>query len=112
MFNKLIYKYKSKKVNICIIGLGYVGLPLASRVLNAGIKIFGIDKDKKKIKSLRSGKSYIELYDDSVVKYFKKNPNNLSDKYSIIKKCDIVILCLPTPLKSRSKKPDMSYIFF
>ena len=111
MFNKLIYKYKSKKVNICIIGLGYVGLPLASRVLNAGIKIFGIDKDKKKIKSLRSGKSYIELYDDSVVKYFKKNPNNLSDKYSIIKKCDIVILCLPTPLKSRSKKPDMSYIF-
>ncbi len=111
MFNKLIYKYKRKKINICIIGLGYVGLPLASRVLNAGIKIYGIDKDINKIKSLRSGKSYIELFDNSVVEYFKKNPNNLSNKYSIIKNCDIVILCLPTPLVSRSKEPDMSYIF-
>ena len=111
MFNKLKYKFKSKNISVCIIGLGYVGLPLASRVLNAGITVYGLDTDLKKIKLLRSGKSYIRVFENSIINYFKKNPKNISNKYSIIKNCDVVILCLPTPLTKVSKKPDMSYVF-
>ncbi len=111
MIEKLISKLKSKNFSVCIIGLGYVGLPLLSRFLKANIKVYGLDIDKSKINLLRNGIPYIQFLDKNISKYFKKNKFNLSSNYKIIKKSDVVIICLPTPLKKNSKTPDMKYVF-
>ncbi len=111
MVKNIITKIKKKDFSVCVIGLGYVGLPLASRFIEKKIKVYGIDNDLKKIKLLRKGKSYINIKKPKILDYFKKNPKNLSNKYNILKNCDVVIVCLPTPLKKNSLKPDMSYVF-
>ena len=59
MIDKLILKLNSKKFSVCVIGLGYVGLPLISRFIKSKIKVYGIDNDKNKINVLKSGNSYI-----------------------------------------------------
>ena len=103
MIKKIISKLKSKNFSVCIIGLGYVGLPLVSRFLKAKIKVFGIDTDQNKINALRNGDLYLKSIDKSTAKYFKKNKKNLSTGYQIINKCDVLIICLPTPLKKIPK---------
>ncbi len=110
MYKELVKKIKSKKIKISIIGLGYVGLPLALRFIKSGINVFGIDTDQNKIKQLQSGNSYISTISNNQLKYFKKNKNNISCNFSDVKKVDVIIICLPTPLK-KNKSPDMSYIF-
>tara|TARA_B110000503_G_scaffold143658_1_gene246720 strand:- start:13882 stop:15183 length:1302 start_codon:yes stop_codon:yes gene_type:complete len=111
MLKKIIFKLKSKEFSVCIIGLGYVGLPLISSFIDAKIKVYGIDIDNKKIQSLRNGKSYISSTTSKTLKYFEKNKENLSSNFSLISKADVIIVCLPTPLKNNSKEPDMSYVF-
>ena len=111
MLKKLINKLKTKKFNVCVIGLGYVGLPLVSSFIEAGIEVLGIDIDKKKINLLKNGKSYLQSTNKKTREYFFKNKKNLSTNFSIIERCDVIIVCLPTPLKNNTKEPDMSYIF-
>ena len=110
MYKKLLQKIKSKKFSTSIIGLGYVGLPLFLRFRNKGIKVYGIDSDKTKVSNLIKGKSYISDIKNEKLRYFVDNPNFVSTNFSLIKKSDVIILCLPTPLDSK-KNPDMSYIF-
>lgn len=111
MIKNLISTIKKKQINICVVGLGYVGLPLASRILEKKISIFGIDSDRNKIDYLKKGKGYIKIKNNNILNYFKKNPDRLSTNYKIVSKCDVIIICLPTPLKANSITPDMSYIF-
>jgi UDP-N-acetyl-D-glucosamine dehydrogenase len=106
MYNKLKQKIKLKKFSVGIIGLGYVGLPLAVKFIKKGIKVFGVDQDITKIQKQKKGISYIESIKTA---YFKKNPQRISTQYSLLKNCDVIFICLPTPLKR--KKPDLSYIF-
>ena len=98
---------KLKKIGI--IGLGYVGLPLA---LNFGkVKnfiVYGFDNDQSKLKNILKGKSYISHIDSRNIIDFNKK-NKVTSNYSIIKNLDLIILCLPTPLK-KNNKPDLSYI--
>ena len=110
MYKELVKKIKSKKVKISIIGLGYVGLPLALRFIKSGVDVFGIDTDQHKILKLQSSSSYISSISNDQLKYFKKNKNNISSSFQDIEKVDVIIICLPTPLK-RNKNPDMSYVF-
>ena len=109
MENKIIHQIKQKKLSIAVIGLGYVGLPLCMRFIQAGLKVYGIDVDKKKIELLRKGKSYINDLKINKLNYFKKNKNNLSHKFDIIKNAEIIIVALPTPLK-KNFKPEMKYL--
>ena len=103
----LIKKIKNKKYNVGVIGLGYVGLPLVNRFLKSKhLKVFGIDNDKKKIKLLKKGLSPIKSIK---INYFKNFNNRISDDYSIINSVDVVIICLPTPLKS-NRTPDLKYL--
>ena len=106
MYKKLKKKFKLKKYSAGIIGLGYVGLPLAIKYINEGIKVFGVDNDIRKVKKHQKGISYIRSIKTN---YFKKNPQRISAKYSILKDCDVIFICLPTPLKD--KKPNLKYIF-
>ena len=109
MIEKLLLKFKSKKISVGIIGLGYVGLPICERFVRSKIKVIGVDDDNNKINSLKKGNSYIKSSRLKKFKYFRDNKNNLSSNYDILKKCDAILICLPTPLKN--KNPDMSYVF-
>ena len=95
--------------NIGIIGLGYVGLPLA---LNFGKSkncvVYGFDNDILKLKSILKGKSYLSHINDTEIRNFSSK-NYVSKDFSKIKKMDFIILCLPTPLKNNNK-PDLSYV--
>jgi len=93
---------------ISIIGLGYVGLPLAMAFAEKGIKVIGIDKDPSKVDMLYSGRSYIEDVHDEELK------RNLgcfhpTTNFSILSEVETAIICVPTPL-SKTKDPDISYI--
>ena len=106
-YNLLFKKIKIKKYSVGVIGLGYVGLPLVKRFIKAGNKkIFGVDNDKKKINLLLKGKSPIESIN---IDYFKKNKDKISSNYKILNKADVIIICLPTPLKFKNK-PDLKYL--
>ena len=109
MIKQLLLKYKNKKFTVGIIGLGYVGLPTCERFSKAGIKVIGVDNDKLKIKALKKGLSYIKSKKLKNFEYFKNNKKNLSTNFEILKQCDAILICLPTPLKNL--KPDMSYVF-
>ena len=106
---KIISLISKKKARIGIIGLGYVGLPLAILFAKKGFKIFGFDNDIKKIKSLKNNRSYIERISNKKITLLNKKENKCFSDYKNIKDCDIIIICVPTPLKSRNI-PDLSYI--
>jgi len=109
MYKKLISKIKSKKINVCIIGLGYVGLPLAFRFLDASISVIGIDNDISKINKIKSGISYIENKNFKKNRLYREFQKKAADTYTNVREADVIILCLPTPL-SKNKSPDMSLL--
>ena len=104
----LIKKIIKKKSTIGVIGLGYVGLPLSILFAKKKFKVLGFDLDKNKIKSINSGKSYIERISDSEVKIILKKGRCFS-KFEKIIECDVIIICVPTPLKNK-RIPDLSFI--
>ncbi len=110
MYKEILNKIKNNKIKVGIIGLGYVGLPLLERFLKKKVNVFGIDNDLKKISSLKNGKSYLPNVKNKYVKYFKKYPDKISSNYSLVKNMDIIIICLPTPLKI-NKTPDMEILY-
>jgi UDP-N-acetyl-D-glucosamine dehydrogenase len=107
--DNLKIKLKNKKAKIGIIGLGYVGLPLCLRFLEVGFNVIGFDNDKSKIKKLKNGKSYIKSIPSSKLNKLKKK-FNITNNMNIISNVDVIIICLPTPLTKKTKKPDMTYI--
>ena len=106
----LLKKIKERTCSIGIVGLGYVGLPLALRFFEEGFTVFGFDIDKRKIDALCKGESYINhIPHEAIAKTVgSKNISFISDPtfFSLI---DIIILCVPTPL-TRNKEPDLKPI--
>ena len=102
----LIRKIKQKKATIGVVGLGYVGLPLALEFCKKGFKTIGIDIDKQKIEKINLGISYIKQIKS--INIAKKKLYATND-FSKIKSCDVIVLCIPTPL-SKKLKPDLSYL--
>ena len=108
MNNKILNKIKSKKINVGIIGLGYVGLNLLIQFAQKKIKIYGFDNDAIKINTLKKSLSPISYIKNKTISDIKKYTNYYSE-FKNIKNCDIIILCLPTPL-DKKQKPDLSHI--
>ena len=106
---QLINKLSSKEASIGIIGLGYVGLPLALAYSKEGYKVYGIDRDKKKIDSINEGLSYIKHIESSEIEIAIEGGFSVTDQFSAIANLDAVIICVPTPLNSY-KEPDLSYV--
>lgn len=94
-----------------IIGLGYVGLPLAVNFAEAGVKVIGFDKTEQKVNKINSGENYIKDIRDAVLREVVVDKITLqaTTDFSRIKECDALIICVPTPL-DKFRKPDMSYI--
>ena len=98
-----------KNPKVSIIGLGYVGLPLALNFSNKKFKTFGIDNDADKINKLKNNLSYLTSISDKEIKTInKKKIITFTTDYSVIKESKFIIICLPTPLKKNS--PDLSYL--
>ncbi len=108
--NNLLQKLNDRSAHVVILGLGYVGLPLASVLANAGYKVTGVDLDEKKVDQINSGISYI---DDVATSHVKKlvDEKSLSatTDFSIVREADAVSICVPTPLR-KTRDPDMSFI--
>ena len=106
----LYNKINNKEANIGVIGLGYVGLPLAIEFAKAGFNVSGIDVDDKKIAAINKGNNYISDIDDSLLMDLVKKGNLKATKdTSIIITLDAISICVPTPL-SKVNEPDVSYI--
>ncbi len=109
MYKKLLNKISNKKTKIGIVGLGYVGLPLAINFIKKKFDVIGIDNDKKKISLLKKNKSYISSIKKKDILYFKYFPDKITSNINIVKNLDIIFVCLPTPLKD-NKKPNMTFV--
>ena len=110
MQDNLKKKILTRKANVGIIGLGYVGLPLAVTFAKSDFKVYGIDIDKNRVRRLKMGESYIlDVPASDVVETIKNGMLNVTADFSVIKKLDAVIICVPTPLY-KTKEPDVSYI--
>ncbi|MFH0969225.1 MAG: nucleotide sugar dehydrogenase [Patescibacteria group bacterium] len=94
-----------KKESVCIIGLGYVGLPLAVQAALRGYAVYGLDNDKEKIKKINSGKTPIK--EEFLEINLPKVNIHATTNSAVIKKCDISIVCVPTPVDEK-KLPDLS----
>jgi len=103
-------KIKSKKAVIGVVGLGYVGLPLAVEFALKGFKTIGIDLSKWKVEKLNKGENYIQdVNDKDLEKVVKKGLLSAYDNYSRISDADVIYICVPTPF-TENKEPDISYI--
>tara|TARA_A100001035_G_scaffold279719_1_gene281970 strand:- start:1336 stop:2613 length:1278 start_codon:yes stop_codon:yes gene_type:complete len=107
-YSELSTKIFNKKTQIAIIGLGYVGLPLALQFSKNKFNVTGFDIDEIKINKLNKAKSYIKHISDKEIKNYKKRIFFTSD-FKKISFCDVIILCLPTPV-TKNFKPDLSFI--
>ena len=101
---------EGKTACIGVIGLGYVGLPLIVEFASKGFHGIGFEVDQKKADAINNGNSYIvDVSDEDVQKCIDSGKMNATTDFGELKKCDVVIICVPTPLR-KTKDPDMSYI--
>ena len=106
----LLARLKRKDFTAAVIGLGYVGLPLAVEYAGAGIRVIGIDSDGTKIRAIRSGQSYIDDVPSEMVKAaVDAGLLRVTSDYSALAEADTVNICVPTPLR-KTKDPDLSYV--
>ena len=97
-------------MRIAIVGLGYVGLPLALQFARSGVEVLGLDIDSAKVDSLNQGKSYIKHIESSVVaEAVKAGRFSATTDFKHIQQTVAVIICVPTPL-NKNREPDISYI--
>jgi UDP-N-acetyl-D-glucosamine dehydrogenase len=101
---------KPVKFDLAIIGLGYVGLPLALQFAEAGCQVMGLDIDTVKIQEIEAGRSYIRhIPFENVVAQVKASRFLPSSDFSLLKQAEAVVICVPTPL-NKNREPDISYI--
>jgi UDP-N-acetyl-D-glucosamine dehydrogenase len=106
----LVRKLQDKKARIAVLGLGYVGLPLAVVFAEAGFHVTGIDPDARKVKSINSGLSYIPDIPDAVIAPLLKSGRfEATTEFSVLRQMDAVSICVPTPLR-KTGDPDLSFI--
>lgn len=108
--NNLFARFEDKKAVIGIIGLGYVGLPLALEYAKKGLVTIGFDIDERKIPILMRGESYIKhIGAESIKKTVNNGKFTATSDFNRLKECDAIIICVPTPL-DHHREPDLSFI--
>ena len=106
----LLQKIQENKEVVGIVGLGYVGLPLAVNFAEAGVKVIGFEKSNEKADKINNGTNYIKDIRDAVLReVVDKVTLTATTDFTRMKECDALIIAVPTPL-DRFRKPDMSYI--
>ncbi len=108
--NILLEKFQKRTARIGILGMGYVGLPLAVAFAEAGFTVTGIDPERRKADALNQGDSYIpDVAAEKVAKLVKSSRLKATTDFTVLKEMDAVSICVPTPLR-KTGDPDMSFI--
>src|SRR5687768_9740062 len=103
-------KIRSRRARTGVVGLGYVGLPLAVELAKAGFHTTGIDLDSRKVQSISDGVSYIpDVATADVQALHAQGRLDATTDFAIVAELDTINICVPTPLR-KTKDPDMSYI--
>ena len=108
-FSELKTKIERRQARVAIIGLGYVGLPLALLYSESGFSVTGFDIDQRKVSTLNSGGSYIFRITAPEIQQARQQGFTATSDYALLEKMDAVIICVPTPL-NEYHEPDLSYI--
>ena len=110
MVSEIKDKIVSRQAYIGIIGLGYVGLPLAREFLKAGFSVLGFDIDPVKVEKINRGESYIKhIQSGFIASYVKINKFSATNDFTCLKEVDVIIICVPTPL-GEHKEPDLTFV--
>jgi len=103
-------KIRNKEAGIAVVGLGYVGLPLAVEFAKCGFEVLGIDIDRDRLNHIEKKESYIsDVSTQDLKKMLDLNRFSAAASFEALRKIDVIIICVPTPLK-RKYSPDISYI--
>jgi UDP-N-acetyl-D-glucosamine dehydrogenase len=106
----LLEKIKDHTATVGVIGLGYVGLPLAVLQAKTGYRVFGVDEAAGKVKRINRGENYILDVDDAELRQVVSEGRlSATTDFGVLGQCDVVLICVPTPL-TRNKEPDISAI--
>ena len=106
----LLDKINTRQARVAILGLGYVGLPLATVFADAGFSVIGIDLDKRKVESIQGGTSYIQdVTSEEVALHVSSGRLVATTDFSVLGEVDAVSICVPTPLR-KTGDPDLSFI--
>lgn len=110
MKKKLLEKIERKEIVVGVVGLGYVGLPLAVEKAKAGYKTIGFDVQKEKVEMVNAGENYIgDVVSEDLNELVKNNMLSATSDYSFMKNVDFIAICVPTPL-DKYQQPDISYV--
>jgi len=109
VFSELKHKIEQKQARVAVIGLGYVGLPLALLYTEQKFPVTGFDIDPRKISTLDQGGTYIVRIPAAEIQAAKKSGFSATSEYSRLTEMDAIIICVPTPL-NEYHEPDLSYI--
>ena len=110
MKEKLLKKIKNKEIVVGVVGLGYVGLPLAVEKAKAGFRTIGFDVQQEKVNFVNEGHNYIGDVVDSDLKILVEDGMlKATTDFSFVKDVDFIAICVPTPL-DKHQQPDISYV--
>ncbi|MBI1881898.1 MAG: nucleotide sugar dehydrogenase [Chloroflexi bacterium] len=110
MYDQLLTKITDKSARIGVIGLGYVGLPLATGLAKCGYPVTGLDASQPKIASLNQGQSYIpDVSSADVAALVEANTLKATTDYDALRELDVIFICVPTPFDSM-KAPDLTFV--
>lgn len=106
---ELIRKLESRQAVVAIVGMGYVGLPLAIRFSQVGYKVLGVDIDEEKVHRLNSGHTYIKHVPVESIANARASGFRATSRFEVCRDADALIICVPTPL-NRHREPDLSFV--
>ncbi|HKS80438.1 MAG TPA: nucleotide sugar dehydrogenase [Candidatus Acidoferrales bacterium] len=108
-YEELKEKIQSRRATVGVIGMGYVGLPLAMLFSDEGFRVTGFDIDAKKVETLKGGGSYIARIEAGDIQKIRKQGFLPTSDYSHVEEMDVAVICVPTPL-DEFRAPDLQYI--
>ncbi|MFU8771823.1 MAG: 3-hydroxyacyl-CoA dehydrogenase NAD-binding domain-containing protein, partial [Anaerolineales bacterium] len=108
--DSIIDQLRQRTATVAVIGLGYVGLPLAAIFAEAGFDVVGIEPDERKVEAIRRGESYIQDVSESLIgKLTTAGKLRATQDFSVLESVQAVSICVPTPLR-KTGDPDLSFI--
>ena len=109
-YASLSRKIEQREARVAIVGLGYVGLPLAMEFVGGGFPVYGVDIDEDRVASLKDGTSYVQDVSDADLQAALATGRlDITTDSSVLEESDAIIICVPTPLR-KTKDPDITYI--